>query len=348
MLQLLLAILLIKSTNGWRTRPGDPDTTPFFPHPLCHYSDPYELTCSHADLHIPGNFRTETLYFNTTSSRIYNDVNTLILDCPTSVNRTYCNTIGPGATALSHRYWLWDLTLIGFQAEGGGRAPIDVLLAEVPSLLTLNVHYSKIGTLDRHFLRRFTRLGRLDIRNNDISTIELEAFEPLVELVQLRMGGNALQTLDWSVLEPVAAKLRLLGVDAQNPPLQTLRRSGPLFSINITTLALNHSRLSSVPKEVVDTFDVRQYGDVIFDIGHNPVCPDKADCACCAMKDLANWFAKRNEWATSYRNPFGGQPWSLTVKATCGLTWNAGTRDAVKEFTLENPLLPSVYANCHH
>ncbi|XP_055352968.1 uncharacterized protein LOC129598904 [Paramacrobiotus metropolitanus] len=341
----LLLILLIKLICGWRTRPGDPQTAPYFPHPLCHYSGPYKLTCSHADLYIPGNFRIETLYSNT--SRIYNDVNTLILDCPTSTNRTYCNTIGPGATALSHRFGLWHVTLIGFQAEGGGRAPIDVLLAEVPSLHDLRVHYSKIGTLDRHFLRRFTRLGELDVRNNDISAIETDTFEPLVDLEILRMGGNALQTLDWSVLKTVAKTLRLLEADAQNPPLHTLRRSGSLFLMNITKLSLNHSRLSSVPKEVVDTFDVRQYGDVTLDIQHNPVCRDKADCTCCDMKDLAGWFVKRSEWATRFGNLFGTKPWSVTVKATCGSTWNTGSRDAVKEFTPENPLLPSMYANCH-
>ncbi|XP_055349275.1 uncharacterized protein LOC129596115 [Paramacrobiotus metropolitanus] len=345
MLHLSLLVLLIKSATGqWITKPGDPDTAPYFPHPLCHYSDAYQLTCSHADLHIPQNFRTSALYSNT--SRIYNDVMDLVLDCPTSINRTYCNTVGPNATALSSNYWIWYVTLIGFQAEGGGRAPIDVLLAELRGLSRLRVHYSKIGTLDRHFFRHFKDLTRLDIRNNDIRVIELDAFDPFLRLFELKMGGNALQTLDWSVLRPVSTKLNTLEVDAQTPPLHTLRRSGSLFSINITTLSLNQSHLSSLPKDVVDTFDVRQYGNVLVDIGNSPVCPDNADCSCCAMKDLADWFANRTAWAAGGIGQLKTETRKLTVKVTCGSRKNAETGNAVKEFSLTNPLLPSMYANC--
>ncbi|XP_055343056.1 uncharacterized protein LOC129591432 isoform X2 [Paramacrobiotus metropolitanus] len=346
-MRLLIIILLIQSTKSqWNTEPGDPDVAPYAPHPLCYFTGPKELTCNLADLHIPGNFNSSVLYSNT--SRIYPFVNNLILDCPTSANRTYCNTIGPNATALSSKMWMWDMTLIGFQAEGGGRAPIDVLVAELDSLLHLHVHYSKIGTLDRHFLRRFDALRELDIRNNDISAIELNALEPLLELSKLKLGGNAMQAFDWSVLQPVAKKLRLLEVDAQTPPLQTLRRSGPLFSLNITTLSLNRNRLPSVPKDILDSLDIGQYGDVTFDIRQNPVCPDKADCSCCALKGLANWFANHSaNPASRWNNPAGGKKWTMTVQATCGTNWNAGRPDAVKEFTLSNPLLPSSYEPCH-
>ncbi|XP_055351525.1 uncharacterized protein LOC129597856 [Paramacrobiotus metropolitanus] len=329
-----------KSWASWYTNPGDPSVAKDFPHPLCNYNGPYRLECTKADLRLPGNFNISAL---ANTSKLYNFVNYLTLDCPTSAKRTYCNTVGPGAQPLSYREWIWDVTLIGFQAEGGGRAPINVLLSKLPTLLRLQVHYSRIGTLDKNFLQNFKYLEEFDVRNNDISAIDIHALEPLANLNRLKMGGNLIQKFDWGALKPVAEKLYLLELDGQNPPLKSLQRSGPLFSINITNLLLNNSRLSMIPKDVVDTFEVRQYFEVVIDVRNNPFCPNKGDCSCCEMKDLANWFEKRTSWAAGSKDEWKH---STTVSANCGPTSNTGNGNSVKEFTKTNPLLPRSYEKC--
>ncbi|XP_055342018.1 uncharacterized protein LOC129590692 [Paramacrobiotus metropolitanus] len=288
------------------------------PHPQCFFPEhqPFDLACTQADLHFPGNFNACAL------PTVYGALFTLVLDCPTSNFNTYCNTLGKYFQALPRNDGIWRVTLKGFRSETEARAPIDRLLSNLHSVLILIIQYSKIGRLDAAFLSGFPSLLTLDIEKNDIKDIAIDTFRsvPILSyliLSFLQLSENSLTYFDWTTLEPVANHLLFLELRQQTPPLRHLYRSGPRFNVHLSTLSLDGNLLPSISKDVLDTLIVKEDRvNVKFNFRHNPICPEDDDCGCWAMENFHQWFN------STVHSPGLLTDKYLEVKVTCGPAWS--------------------------
>ncbi|XP_055347715.1 uncharacterized protein LOC129594882 [Paramacrobiotus metropolitanus] len=206
--------------NAWPAgvKAEDPVSVPL-PHSDCtRTTNGTIVECIRSDNYtIPGNF--DVTLFPT-------DVTTIMVG-KVSVNPTgrKTNTIHNDAPPLpADLNALRTVSLFHFQGTNGTRVPFEAFLVNVRDRLTaLHFKYCRIGTLGANFLNGFVQLRILDLNDNDISQIHLDAFEGLPSLPQsgpvlldtLQLAQNQITAVDWTVFAPVANSLSQLALESQ-------------------------------------------------------------------------------------------------------------------------------------
>ncbi|XP_055354779.1 uncharacterized protein LOC129600320 [Paramacrobiotus metropolitanus] len=262
------------------------------------------------------------------------DVQFIYLGCP-AVNNfpqrrpfDYCNVVHDDISSLPFRKSILTLTLQGFTAANGGRFLLDKLLHHNKNnTQRLNIHYCRIGYIDRGYFAGFQKLSRLQLEHNDISSISVDAFDSLSgisakpSLTNLYLDDNALETLDWSTLYPLRDTLAKLHLDDQKPKLHSLTLSGGAFLTSIVRLHLAVNSLRYIPNEILDSIGWNSSVPTTLSLGGNAFCEGYTNCDCCEMGYFMSWTKK---FIAVKGRPWNGHNYvTLSCGSQSGLTFGS-------------------------
>ncbi|XP_055349591.1 uncharacterized protein LOC129596363 [Paramacrobiotus metropolitanus] len=273
------------------------------PHNSCRSSStPSEgwLMCTAGNYSIPDNFDVQKVPLTINSMDLGGGRdNTTIV--PNNIIQDYAEPLPANLTSLIR------LNIYNFAGANGTRLPVEKFLANVRvTLLELEMSYCRIGTLSADFLKGFENLRLLTIFQNDISSIDLTAFEtastPVLEEIDLMR--NKIADLDWTVFKPVAETLRKLDLSEQfrdidagwvfehnaSVGMQRITLSQRFTFARLTTLDMRRNALNFLSRDVLDTLNPSR--DARFSLDNNAFCPvdPTKSCSCCEARDFVQWM----------------------------------------------------------
>lgn len=120
--------------------------------------------------------------------------------------------------------------------------PFSKLFEKIsPSLVTLDLSWNSIETLDSSVLHRFPELKNLFMRHLKLTTIKPDAFLRQVNLRFLDLSDNMLSNIDWNKLK--MNELRLDELNLEGNGLTTIKQILNKFP-RLRSLAISRNRLS--------------------------------------------------------------------------------------------------------
>ncbi|XP_055352803.1 uncharacterized protein LOC129598775 [Paramacrobiotus metropolitanus] len=239
------------------------------------------------------------------------------------INRSllvYCNLLRKDHTSIPDRGHLRHVHLHNFIGEGGRRPPFKQFLRFVQYRIeTLRIGHSKIGHLDADFLHGFPELKQLDLSENDIYDISIDAFQEFqgypasrAEMFDnvLNLAGNALEELNWRAFEPLSYWVKSLELGQQNPKLRTIHMSGAPFEFGfLSDLDMKNNDLTFIPDDVLRSLKTVES----FDLQGSMLCAVD-DCSCCETQPFLQMILSK----TTVRTGGWGTPSSRRGAFSCG------------------------------